>query len=315
MPQTTCRHVHANGALCQSPPLRNREYCHFHLDQIGRQLRAARARARHQPPRLKLPLLEDPFAVQIALMQVADAITNGELDVERGRLLMSLLRLASRNLNTARYWKQKPLFAAEADAGTAAAEWPTFEQENGLPPDFDLSVDPEVAFPMTQTLPLNPNEGLNGAPGLHNPNEALNGAPGNNLDEALRERIRRALGEASEPARLVNADQVELMEIYEHDGPQAAKKFADRMVRNDLRRERRMRRLHYEEVARNHSIKLAAQRLLEQQQREAREAARAQPAGDDASAISGASEAGDGCRKMPASAAAPQAYEAGSGTA
>src|SRR5271165_5208311 len=108
MPSPTCHHIHANGALCKSPPLRNRDYCHFHLDQIGRQLRAARARARREPVRLKLPLLEDPFAVQVALIQVADAVTHDELDVQRGRLLMSVLRLASRNLKTAREWSHDP---------------------------------------------------------------------------------------------------------------------------------------------------------------------------------------------------------------
>ena len=118
MSPKTCRHVHANGALCKSPPLHKRDYCHFHIDQIGRQLRAARARARYQPASLRLPLLEDPFAVQVALMQVADAITHDEIDVPRGRLLMSLLRLASSNLKTARNWKQEPLFA-DADAETA----------------------------------------------------------------------------------------------------------------------------------------------------------------------------------------------------
>ena len=153
MPQPTCHHIHANGALCKSPPVRNRDYCHFHLDQIGRQLRAARARARHLPAMLKLPLLEDPFAIHAAITQIGDAILHNEIDVPRGRLLMSVLRLASRNLKMMREWQQEPLFAAEGNAETAITEWPTFEQENQLPPDFDLSVDPEVAFPAPQENP------------------------------------------------------------------------------------------------------------------------------------------------------------------
>ena len=144
-----CHHVHANGALCKSPPLRKRDYCHFHLDQIGRQLRAARTRARQQKAKLRLPLLEDPFAIHVAINQIGDAILHDEIDVPRGRLLMSLLRLADRNLKTMRNWKQEPLFAADAATETVT-EWPTFEQENELPPDFDLSVDPELAFPAPQ---------------------------------------------------------------------------------------------------------------------------------------------------------------------
>ena len=247
MSPKTCRHVHANGALCKSPPLHNRDYCHFHLDQIGRQLRAARARARHQPARLKLPLLEDPFAVQVGLMQVADAITHNEIDVPRGRLLMSVLRLASSNLKTARKWKQDPLFA-DGDTETAITEWPGFEQENDLPPDFDLSVDPEAAFP------LNTTEGLSGVPEQDQAD-----------DSALRARIREALGDAKTSTPQVTADQLELMDIYEREGQQAARKFSEQMVRNARRRERRLRRAQFEEQARHHNINIAARRLVEEQ--------------------------------------------------
>ena len=283
MSTRTCHHVHANGALCKSPPLSKRDYCHFHLDQIGRQLRAARARARHQPARLKLPLLEDPFAVQVALMQVADAIVHNEIDAQRGRLLMSVLRLASRNLTAARAWKHDALFAAGEDANT---EWPGFEQENELPPDFDLTVDPEVAFPPSQENSTDaaniPGAAMYGHDGLPLPlREGWDDA----RDADLRARLRQALGEAKEFMPTVTADQVELMDIYQRDGNDAGKKFADRLVRNDLRRERRLQRAHYEEVARNHTIRLAASRLLEQQQREAKQAATAsanaqQTAGD-----------------------------------
>ena len=310
MPQRTCRHVHANGALCKSPPLHHRDYCHFHLDQIGRQLRAARARARYQPASLRLPLLEDPFAVQVALMQVADAITHNEIDVPRGRLLMSLLRLASSNLKTARNWKQEPLFA-DADAETAITEWPGFEQENDLPPDFDLSVDPEAAFP------INPTEGL-----CETAKQETASAPyipavgmyGRDADSALRAQIRQALGEAKTPTPQVTADQLELMDIYEREGQQAARKFSDQMARNARRRERRLRRAQFEEQARHHNINIAARRLVEEQQREA--SAAIQSAGNDATVTD---PAGDTVvaspRKRPGSEAAPQARETGSNPA
>ncbi len=295
MPQPTCRHVHANGALCKSPPLRNRDYCHFHLDQIGRQLRAARSRARHLPSRLKLPLLEDPFAVQVALMQMADAITYNEIDVQRGRLLMSVLRLASRNLTAARAWKQDALFVAAGDAET---EWSSFEQENELPQDFDLNLDPELAFPPPPENVIgaaqNPDVGMYGNSATEEASSAAS--------PVLRARIRQALGEAELSAPSVTADQVELMDIYERQGEKAATKFADQMVRNDRRRERRVERAHYEELARQHNIKLAARKLIEEQQRQAGAAsapANAQEADADAAAV-----AGQSLRKQPVSAAA-----------
>lgn len=248
MPQPYCHHILATGALCQAAPLRNRDYCRFHLDQIGRRMRAARARAQHLPARLKLPLLEDPFAVQLAIMQVADAIVHNEIDVPRGRLLMSLLRLAGSNLKKMRDWEHEPLFVTH-EGEEEYLEWPSFEQEHDLPQDLDLSLDPEVAFPVP-SVPLNPTEGLNGAP---------------EPDEALRARIRRALGEANESVPPVTADTVELMDIYEREGQEAADKFSQQLVRNDRRRERRRQRAHYEELARHRNIQMAARQMFEEQ--------------------------------------------------
>ena len=322
MSQPTCHHVHANGALCKSPPLRDREYCHFHLDQIGRQLRAARARARQQKASLRSPLLEDPFAIHVAIMQLNDAVRHDEIDVPRGRLLLSILRFAERNLKAMRDWEQEPLFAAETNAIT---EWPTFEQENELPLDFDLSVDPEVAFPAPQGnstgtrgsgAPYIPGVGMYGSDtDPLNPTAGLNETP---VDGALRAQIRQALGEAKAPTTLVTADSVELMDIYEREGQKAATKFADQMVRNDRRRERRLQRAHYEELARNHNIKLAARRLVEDQQREAQAVAQtAQTIDGHASVGDGpisAGNAGDGIRKKPGSEAASRVFETSSDT-
>jgi hypothetical protein len=280
--------------------LRNRDYCHFHLDQIGRQLRAARSRARHLPSRLKLPLLEDPFAVQVALMQMADAITYNEIDVQRGRLLMSVLRLASRNLTAARAWKQDALFVAEENAETAIAEWPSFEQENELPQDFDLSLDPELAFPPPQENVIgaapNPDVGMYG-------NNATEG-PSSTASSVLRARIRQALGEAEPSAPAVTADQVELMDIYERQGEKAAAKFADQMVRNDRRRERRSQRAHYEELARQHNVRIAARELVEEQQRQA--GAASTPANAQAGDADAANAASQSLRKQPVSGAAAE---------
>ncbi len=286
MPHNICRHVHANGVLCQSPPLRNREYCHFHLDQIGRQLRAARARARHQPARLKLPLLEDPFAVQVALMQVADAIAYDEIDALRGRLLLSVLRLASSNLKTTRAWQHEPLFVAGEDTASAVTEWPGFEQENDLPPDFDLHTDPEAAFP-----PLLP-------------------AAQPETESPLKARVRQALADGKTvvpgTAYAVTGDDMELMEIYERDGDHAALKFASEIECNRKRRERRLQRAHYEELARNRNIQLAAQKLAFDQERQAQAQTEATSAGHD--------EADRSLRKQPQSEATRKPKKAVPGT-
>jgi len=305
-----CHHVHENGALCQSPPVRHRDYCHFHLKEIGRRLRAARARARHQPLPLKLPLLEDPYAVQVALMQVADAIAYNEIDAPRARLLMQLLRLASSNLKTARAWEQQPLFTADDDA-EAAGEWPGFEQEHALPAGFDLSVEPEVAFPPPEPGPQPEPE----------PD-----------DSPLRARIRRALDDAQTPIAgtsfHMTADDMEIIEAYERGGDAAGQKKAEEVDRHRRRRYRRGERARYEELARNRNIQLAAQKLLRDERWRAQAEAEADKAAalraraeaelrrSTASATSEASvAAGADVRKGPGSEAAAEAEKAASGTA
>ncbi len=261
---STCHHVLANGALCQAASLRDRDYCRFHLQQIGRHMKAARVRARHQAPLLKLPLLEDMYSVQVALMQLADAIAYREIDPQYARLLTTVLRLAMQNLKSKQAWDRPSRFQL---AGTEAAPttWDSFEQEHDLPPDLDLGLDPEVAFP------LNPTGGLSGAPEP----EKISGAPyipgvgmyGN--DDSLRVKVGQILRDAETPVPgspvHVSADDVEILDVYEREGNEAMMQVIAEQQRNRRRRERRARRLYYEEVARNRNIQSAAQKLLENQ--------------------------------------------------
>ena len=248
----TCHHVRDNGVLCQAAALRNRDYCRFHLQQIGRRMKAARARARHQAPVLKLPLLEDLYSVQVALMQLADAIACREIDPQSARQLTTVLRLAMQNLRSKQAWERSARFQLAENTEGAVTEWNTFEQEHDLPSDLDLSLEPEVAFPP----PPEPET----AP--------LEDAP--QVDHArLRAKVGQILREAEAPGPrpFVSADQVELMEVYEQEGEQAMLKRAGEQFRNQVRRERRARRLHYEEVARKTNLQHAARELFEQEVR------------------------------------------------
>jgi len=300
MPQpTTCHHVLASGALCQAAPLRNRDYCRFHLQQIGRRMRAARLRARHQAPLLNLPLLEDLYSVQVALMQLADAIAYRAIEPQHARLLTTVLRLAMQNLKSRQPWESSQRFQLVSHSAVHTTTWDTFEQEHGLPAGLDLSLDPEVAFPPIEQpagAPLNPAVGLSendeGAP--YTPGVAMHGS-----DNRLRSKIGEILRDAEDaPPPLVTADTVELMEIYERDGQEAAQKFADRMVRNDRRRERRMQRAHYEELARKRNIQIAAERLIAQQRKAEAAAAKAPQSPPNLSEPAAPCEAGSS-RKPP----------------
>ena len=86
-----CRHIKPNGVRCKSPALRGHAFCYFH----SRLHSASRISVMDD---LKLPVPEDPGAIQIAISQVFDALLSSRLDPKRARLLLAGLQIASRNL-------------------------------------------------------------------------------------------------------------------------------------------------------------------------------------------------------------------------
>jgi len=155
-----CEHIKSNGEFCGSPALRGRNYCYFHLTHIGRRLRAERQSQQsqvsvqtpdanpsassgqalgHQPANLgdvgaalSLPPLEDANSIQIALMQVIDAILHNRLDSKRAGLVLYALQTASSNLANGAHFGQMR-------GATVAGRYDDFEQ------DFELGEDaPEL---------------------------------------------------------------------------------------------------------------------------------------------------------------------------
>ncbi len=295
MSQNYCQHINAAGAFCRGIPVKKRDYCFWHLNETGRRMKAARARAQAERVTLQLPVLDDLHAVQVGLMQLGEAIVHGEIDERRGRLLLAVLRLAASNIKAQGSWLDEAQMQDEDDA-SYVTENSDFEQRYGLPKGLDLSVAPEVAFP-PPTLPLNPNDGLNGAPGMCgsddlplNPTTGLSGTPAGDPDvhagapyipavgmygneHDVRARLGHILRNAATPIPGVDiqatADDMELMDVYERQGEQAGLQRATVLERNRKRRERREQRIRYEEMARNRNIQLAAEKLFIDQQRKA----------------------------------------------
>lgn len=95
-----CRHIMPSGEKCQSPALRGMPYCYFH------------ARANRRPQKkltgelepLEISLLEDHWAIQIALTQVLARIANSTLDTRRAGLMLYGLQIA------AQVATQRPIF-------------------------------------------------------------------------------------------------------------------------------------------------------------------------------------------------------------
>lgn len=122
-----CEHIKANGHFCKSPAMRERNYCYFHMTHIGRQMRLERYAADGlQAPPIKLPLLEDAASIQLALMQITEALLQGTLDRKMAGLVLYAMQTASSNLRN----MQKE---TEADASaTVCNRYDSFEQDYEL---------------------------------------------------------------------------------------------------------------------------------------------------------------------------------------
>ena len=280
MAQRHCHHVNPAGVVCQGPPLKNREHCYWHQEELGRRMKAARARARSERVVLKLPVLDDLHGVHVGLMQLWEAVANHEIDHRSAQLLLSILRLAASNLKSDNGWRQLDRFGFEP---TIMISNPDFEAQYDLPKGFDLSLDPEVAFP-PPLVPLNPKEGLNGAPEQStgaphipavgmcgsdshplNPTDGFNGTLDSFNDYEWGEKMGKFLRDAaSAPLPMVTTDTVEIADVYEREGQVGVDKCLARRERNRKRQERQARRRYYEMVARNHSVQMAAEKLSEE---------------------------------------------------
>lgn len=97
MAKNFCHHVKAGGDLCRALPLHDQNYCYFHMLTRDRLRRRRDAERRKQP--LQFPIFEDAGSVQLALTDVANAVLHGALDIDRGRLILALLRTVLVNAN------------------------------------------------------------------------------------------------------------------------------------------------------------------------------------------------------------------------
>ncbi len=95
----TCKHAKVNGSLCESPALREQDYCYFHTSQRQRIRRQRRAVRLHMP--LQLPLLEDASSIQLAINDVLNALLAGQIDHKTAGLLLRGLQTAAVNIRRA----------------------------------------------------------------------------------------------------------------------------------------------------------------------------------------------------------------------
>ena len=94
-----CAHIKLDGSRCGQPALQNKPLCRFHV----RALRTASATS-------ALPIFEDAFSLQLALVRVVRGLESGTLPTKTAALMLYALQIGTMNL--------KRLEAAAAQAAS-----------------------------------------------------------------------------------------------------------------------------------------------------------------------------------------------------
>jgi hypothetical protein len=93
-----CQHIKVNGEQCGSPALARKRFCYFHDHWKAQEILFAGAKPLQRIATMTLPVLEDPNAVQVALMQVMQLLMTHEINTKDAGLLLYGLQTASANL-------------------------------------------------------------------------------------------------------------------------------------------------------------------------------------------------------------------------
>ena len=144
----TCDHLKEDGIYCQSPALKGRDYCYFHLKLRGRRLNMARTRALAADQPLDLPFPEDMHSVQVTLFEVVNALVNKRIDTKTAGIVLYAMQQASTNLNI-KHASQSMCPAVKPDEPLLALEFRDFEEQYHLPKGIDLEANPEVVAHLT----------------------------------------------------------------------------------------------------------------------------------------------------------------------
>ena len=93
----TCTHIKVTGVRCGSPALRGQSFCYFH-QRMHRGVRT--------PPQARLhpiALIEDGESIQMALMEVINALMRNTIDLKRATLMLRALHIAVKNASRAHF--------------------------------------------------------------------------------------------------------------------------------------------------------------------------------------------------------------------
>jgi hypothetical protein len=92
-----CTHVKVTGVRCGSPALRGARFCYFHERMLHGVPTPKHARIH------PIALLENEEAIQVALMEVINAVLRNAIDNQRANLILRALHIAVRNSRRVRF--------------------------------------------------------------------------------------------------------------------------------------------------------------------------------------------------------------------
>ena len=147
-----CRQTRLNGLRCGAPALRGQTYCHYHTHIRTHQRRHSCAEAREIP--LQLPPLEDAHSIQLALMEIGQAILHDRISDKKAGLLLYMLQNATLNLKRLEEDHTEEL--VRQDYPEAVAEMERLKQDAARDPDEEK--EDSLASLLLHQLGIHPDD-------------------------------------------------------------------------------------------------------------------------------------------------------------
>lgn len=90
-----CRHIKSDGIRCQSPAMRQSDFCYFHV-KLHTSTRGAERR------KLKFSAIEDTAAVRTAVVQTLNALIGKRIDAKQAGLALYGLQIVAQKVDDSR---------------------------------------------------------------------------------------------------------------------------------------------------------------------------------------------------------------------
>jgi len=93
-----CQHIKTNGTQCQSPALKDNQFCYYHQENRTLAAPLYLDGERYPDDHIKIPPLEDAYAIQKVLRQILLLMMERRIDRKDASLILYALQIASANL-------------------------------------------------------------------------------------------------------------------------------------------------------------------------------------------------------------------------